>query len=285
MPSLGLVLKASKAAPNKSQHLHASVRGRRCAPPVCSALCIMERASDMSQIEHAFALAKKVFSGEMTQQGAANHLHKVHKINVNSAKIMIAVYGRMVRGLEFKRALSAPDMNYYLATFLAEGGPGSLKNPVKALWEHIEYYEAKNSVNLNALRDLYATYSAVSEGFKSAEDIQGSFQKAVEAAAKVPIAERQNLLKSFGKLPRTRPVVSLVYERNPYVVVEVLNRAKGMCERCKSQAPFKRRKDNTPYLEVHHRVRLADGGEDTVENAVALCPNCHRLLHFGRAEA
>lgn len=245
----------------------------------------MERAGDMSQIEHAFALAKKVFSGEMTQQGAADQLYKAHKINVNSAKIMIAVYGRMVRGLEFKRALSAPDMNYYLATFLAEGGPEALRNPVRALWFHIAYYEAKNSVNLNALRELYATYSAISEGFKSAESVQDDFLKAVETAVKVPRAERQRLLKSFGKVPRTRPVVSLVYERNPYVVVEVLSRANGTCERCKSQAPFKRRKDNTPYLEVHHRVRLADGGEDTVENAVALCPNCHRQLHFGRAEA
>ena len=27
-------------------------------------------------------------------------------------------------------------------------------------------------------------------------------------------------------------------------------------------------------------LRLADGGPDTVENAVALCPNCHRRLHY-----
>jgi 5-methylcytosine-specific restriction enzyme A len=245
----------------------------------------MERADGMSQIEHAFALAKKVFSGEMTQQGAADHLHKTHGINVNSAKIMIAVYGRMARGLEFKRALSAPDMNHYLATFLAEGGPEALRNPVRALWAHIEYYEAKNSVNLNALRDLYTMYSAMSEGFRTAESIQADFQKSVEAAAKVPVAERQRHLKSFGKVPRSRPVVSLLFERNPYVVVEVLGRANGICERCRSEAPFKRRKDNSPYLEVHHRIRLADGGEDTVENAIALCPNCHRQLHFGRAEA
>lgn len=238
----------------------------------------------MSKIEHAFALAKKVFSGEMTQQGAANQLNKAHNINVNSAKIMIAVYARMVRGLEFKRALSAPDMNYYLATLLAEGGPKALINPVKALWSHIEYYEAKNSVNLNTLRELYATYSAISEGIRTSESVQEDFQKAVEKATKTPKAERERLLKSFGKVPRTRPVVSLVFERNPYVVVEVLGRANGYCERCKSLAPFKKRKDNTPYLEVHHRVRLADGGEDTVENAIALCPNCHRQLHFGLPE-
>lgn len=239
----------------------------------------------MPQIEHAFALAKKVFAGELMQQDAANQLNQEHQINVNSAKIMIAVYGRMVRGLEFKRALSAPDMNYYLATFLAEGGAGALRNPVRALWMHIEYYEAKNSVNLNALRELYTTYSAIYDGFKSSESVQEEFLRAVENATRVPEAERRRLLKSFGKVPRTRLVVSLVFERNPYVVVEVLGRASGACERCKSPAPFRKRKDNTPYLEVHHQIRLADGGEDTVENAIALCPNCHRQLHFGRAEA
>ena len=39
----------------------------------------------------------------------------------------------------------------------------------------------------------------------------------------------------------------------------------------------------TPYLEVHHRVPLAENGEDTVKNAVAICPNCHRKAHDGQA--
>ncbi|MEO1942713.1 MAG: HNH endonuclease [Candidatus Thioglobus sp.] len=30
---------------------------------------------------------------------------------------------------------------------------------------------------------------------------------------------------------------------------------------------------------MHHIHQLADGGEDTTENAVALCPNCHRMMH------
>jgi 5-methylcytosine-specific restriction protein A len=42
-----------------------------------------------------------------------------------------------------------------------------------------------------------------------------------------------------------------------------------------------RASDGNPYLEVHHWIRLADGGEDTVNNAIAACPNCHRQQHFG----
>jgi len=33
------------------------------------------------------------------------------------------------------------------------------------------------------------------------------------------------------------------------------------------------------HLECHHVKWLSKEGEDTIENAVALCPNCHRKMH------
>ena len=78
----------------------------------------------------------------------------------------------------------------------------------------------------------------------------------------------------------------MVYPRNPDVVAEVLERANGICECCKKPAPFKRKKKQNKdklegYLEVHHKIFLSQGGNDTVENAEALCPNCHREKHYG----
>ncbi|CAK2642980.1 5-methylcytosine-specific restriction enzyme A [Vibrio crassostreae] len=32
-------------------------------------------------------------------------------------------------------------------------------------------------------------------------------------------------------------------------------------------------------MEVHHVKFLSKGGSDTITNAAALCPNCHRALH------
>jgi len=95
---------------------------------------------------------------------------------------------------------------------------------------------------------------------------------------------RLERLKIASKLPRKFRSVAIAYDRNPDVIAEVLYRAAGSCEGCHQPAPFKRRTDNTPYLEVHHRVQLANNGEDTVENAVALCPNCHRKRHHGADE-
>jgi 5-methylcytosine-specific restriction enzyme A len=88
-------------------------------------------------------------------------------------------------------------------------------------------------------------------------------------------------LQQAAKIPETVQVVTTAFKRNPDVVAEVLQRAQGYCEACGYQAPFLRASDGTPYLEVHHIIPLAEQGEDTVENAVALCPNCHREVHFG----
>ncbi|MFH0957363.1 MAG: HNH endonuclease signature motif containing protein [Pseudomonadota bacterium] len=58
----------------------------------------------------------------------------------------------------------------------------------------------------------------------------------------------------------------------------VLNNSNGVCEGCKSPAPFEAI-DGFPYLEVHHIRPLAEGGSDTIFNTAALCPNCHRRCH------
>jgi 5-methylcytosine-specific restriction protein A len=96
-----------------------------------------------------------------------------------------------------------------------------------------------------------------------------------------PEAQRKQRLKNANPEPIKMWQKVAVYVRNPDVVAEVLLRANGNCEACGEAAPFIRRSNETPYLEVHHSKRLSDGGDDTVENAVALCPNCHRKVHFG----
>jgi 5-methylcytosine-specific restriction endonuclease McrA len=116
---------------------------------------------------------------------------------------------------------------------------------------------------------------------KRLEDTEKEFAKAVSKSLKLSDSQRQLRLKTAKKKPEMREVKTKVYVRNADVVAEVLHRAKGQCESCSTPAPFKRRSDKTPYLEVHHIKRLVDGGDDTVKNAIALCPNCHRKSHFG----
>lgn len=81
-----------------------------------------------------------------------------------------------------------------------------------------------------------------------------------------------------------RYVYSKVYVRDPYISEYVKRQAHGVCQLCGKPAPFNDDTGN-PYLETHHIVWLAHGGADSLENTVALCPNCHRRMHIVKAHA
>jgi 5-methylcytosine-specific restriction protein A len=72
-----------------------------------------------------------------------------------------------------------------------------------------------------------------------------------------------------------------LYLRSRAVRDYVLLRARGMCELCWKPAPFMKL-DGTPYLEPHHTTRLSDGGPDHPLHVGAICPSCHREIHFGQ---
>ncbi|ABM96814.1 HNH endonuclease [Methylibium petroleiphilum] len=111
-------------------------------------------------------------------------------------------------------------------------------------------------------------------------ELHAEFERQVNECAQMSSAERRNMFETGQAKPERVIVQTTVFMRNPAVAAEVLLRANGHCELCRQSAPFKRRKDGTPYLEVHHRKPLSDGGNDTVQNAIALCPNCHRRAHY-----
>lgn len=120
------------------------------------------------------------------------------------------------------------------------------------------------------------------EGLNVTEDHHDELSRQVQKSLEDGSEERKKRLESRSTLiPESYDTISKVFKRNPDVIAEVLVRANGVCEKCKYPAPFIRASDGTPYLEVHHKIRLADGGEDTVDNATAVCPNCHRELHLG----
>ncbi|WP_415900564.1 HNH endonuclease [Neptuniibacter sp. QD48_11] len=113
------------------------------------------------------------------------------------------------------------------------------------------------------------------------ESVVDNFDIKVIRSKQSSSQDRIKRLKLARKKPIQKKVTTIVYERNSDVVAEVLHRANGSCEKCYVGAPFNRKSDGSPYLEVHHEVPLAKGGDDTVENAIALCPNCHREAHYG----
>ena len=83
-----------------------------------------------------------------------------------------------------------------------------------------------------------------------------------------------------NKSPKKKSVRTEVRERDPKVAAYALRMAKGHCGDCKKPGPFIRRATGERFLEVHHIKMLKDGGSDTPDNVIALCPNCHRQRHY-----
>lgn len=107
-------------------------------------------------------------------------------------------------------------------------------------------------------------------------DAESSFEDDVKKAMNSDLGHVKGI-----KTPSQKEVRSFQYERDPKVVAYVLKKANGICYDCNNKGPFISKTTSLPYLEVHHIKMLKDGGEDTVANAVALCPNCHRKRHYG----
>lgn len=123
------------------------------------------------------------------------------------------------------------------------------------------------------------------ESAESCSDVavEDYFQSAAAKPKSVPLPEdRPAASTPIGvELPPRTNTTASPFIRDTNVKQWVQTNAGGICEGCGGPAPFVL-EDGTPFLEVHHVRYLADGGSDTITNAVALCPNCHRRAHLSR---
>ena len=109
------------------------------------------------------------------------------------------------------------------------------------------------------------------------------FEAKTKKAKRLSDEEIELRAKNVRKNVGSRKVIIQQHERNPWVAEHAKRLAKGFCQLCNQPAPFKN-KSGEPYLETHHIIWLAKGGEDTIANTVALCPNCHRKMHIQNEE-
>lgn len=145
-------------------------------------------------------------------------------------------------------------------------------------WSHRRITDALRAVGVDNPSDHVALI-VERNGVVLPATVPHELQRRAAALAAAGVSSRS----SVGNATPTRfERVVQEFARSPAVVAEVLRIAAGRCEHCECAAPFLRA-DGSPYLEVHHVLTLADGGADMVDNAVALCPTCHRLLHHAGA--
>jgi len=100
-------------------------------------------------------------------------------------------------------------------------------------------------------------------------------EKVIRRLSDEELAKRVKLLE---KQVSKRQVLGYRYDSSEEIKELAKRKANGKCMLCRKDAPFSD-KDGFPFLEGHHIVGLAEGGPDSEDNVVALCPNCHRKMH------
>lgn len=158
---------------------------------------------------------------------------------------------------------------------------------------HFEFikYGILNTTQLPAMKNAHSIgfieflneHNFTSEIISTKEDLIDNIIISERVKAKkLDINSLKKKATSSLKIATKTHVEKTQFVRNQYVVEYAKRLANGICQDCLKPAPFKNKIDGEPFLETHHIIPLSDEGEDTIENTIALCPNCHRKRHYGK---
>ncbi|WP_240000620.1 HNH endonuclease [Photobacterium kishitanii] len=155
-----------------------------------------------------------------------------------------------------------------------------LRNVHIGLIESFDNQQKKTYIKFVSLKELDISELGLVTEIQA--EYKNKFDIAVGDSLTTTSAKRQQrILAAANNKPKKVLRYVEDYTRNPDIVAEALYRAKGNCEACHQPAPFMKKSNGEPYLEVHHIKPLSQGGQDSLDNVQAICPNCHRKMHFG----
>ena len=225
----------------------------------------------------AYEAAMQVLEGKAQLTEAQKTLTAEYGIADRTANGYIGCLA-MRRGRTFKTIVSADGLRFMLGR-IGEGGPGNLMIALQSVMNHIMYLQDITG-NEPGLRRVHAEFVGRLREMAAFDEASISFDDQVTKALQDMPEARARRLRQAPAMPEQQIVLTRVFKRNPDVIAEVLLLANGVCQGCDQVAPFLRA-DGRPYESALHCCSLAEGGADTVENAIALCPNCHKERHYG----
>lgn len=146
--------------------------------------------------------------------------------------------------------------------------------------DHLSYAELKKHGMKSRIQGPLRLNPEVFQYVHQIEKMQDSPDEQKADAEKLSDVALNRLAIRYSKQTvKSRTLKSKVYIRNQYIAEYIKRRAKGICQLCGQPAPFSDI-NGAPYLEAHHIIWLSRGGTDSIDNTVALCPNCHMKMHI-----
>jgi 5-methylcytosine-specific restriction protein A len=250
----------------------------------------------ISQITEAQALA--CYEAARLQDGSsrnarAKEVNAKTKMSVSSANHYIKAVEQMRVDGHYNMTVNADATALYLEWIGRDDGFQAKIRAAKVTLRHVKYYAGlPKGGSQHAVRKMAEMILSADAGTPVQDETHKStatplsvldkdFDERVGAAEALTDAELERRARQAASVPAKKiRTATSSFKRNEHVRVWVLRNAAGTCDKCKRSAPFLRG-DGSPYLEHHHKLPLAEDGPDTVENSMALCPNCHREAHHG----
>lgn len=157
------------------------------------------------------------------------------------------------------------------------------------IWNEF-YRPEKSGLDVTLLESELARLWHIPNASQPFSEIKTIVQKSIETADKftktMTLPELEQAVakrtKSIATKPNKKRAITTVYERDPWLVALRRARADNHCEVPNCAYPAFLAKDGSDYCEVHHIVPLSDGGSDTLENMICLCPSHHVEAHRGK---
>ena len=212
----------------------------------------------------AYAKAKGVFDGKIEREEALDALTQQYGMNRNSAVDYISNFKYMMEGKKYTRTINTDATDYYLHHIFSDYGHARLRDALKAVDKHIEYYGSLGRGNLQSIRLVYEKYA----------DILSNS----DALYPDEVASAEVLTEGAKK-----QVIVNAFERNPKARRECLSHHGTCCHVCALDFAHTYGDIGIGFIHVHHLKQLAAIGDkyrvDPIVDLRPVCPNCHAMLH------
>jgi len=106
-------------------------------------------------LEDVFRTARKVKTGQITLAQGGTILVGAHRLNQNSAAMMLRSLVHLHKGERYRRALTIGATDYFLTRIREEDGQAGLQTALRGLSAHIDYRES-SGVRVPGLQSILA---------------------------------------------------------------------------------------------------------------------------------
>jgi len=232
-------------------------------------------AKDMQSCVLSLNQGYKAFTEEFKKHSLA--LKKIKETAEKARAYLEPIAGATYGPIDLK-AETANSKGYEL------GAIASFVYPASSLPTEEKFAEDYKKL-LNAYQELFNLAGPNLMSLQALTDSE--FQKELEEGLITEKEVMQDEIIGPEKKPSPLPsVVGVKYKRDIKKSKKALKNSNFCCEYDISHKSFISGLTGKMYVEAHHLIPMSEQGRyenslDIVANIVALCPNCHRLVHHG----